>query len=210
VSVASPAKKRVPATGRDRLRAALAPPTRALAAGLDPGNCGDRYQVVVHVDAAVLADGGESGSPRLADGSHVSAETSRRLVCDSAREVIRHAADGRALDGGRRTRASSPGLHCALEHRDGGCRFPGCGLRLCDAHHVEPWVEGGESGSPSRRACGRPECRPSRRAARGAASRRDRQEHHLLRVVVGRQGAAETLLARYQRRFTPTPGSAIG
>ncbi|HLX09366.1 MAG TPA: DUF222 domain-containing protein [Thermoanaerobaculia bacterium] len=115
----------------------------ALAAGLDPGSRGDRYQVVVHVDAEVLAGGGESGSSWLADGSHVSAETSRRLACDSARVVMRHAADGRVLDVGRRTRAISPGLRRALEHRDGGCRFPGCGLRLCDAHHVEPWADGG-------------------------------------------------------------------
>ena len=33
----------------------------ALAGGLDPGTAGDRYQVVVHVDAAVLADPAEQG-----------------------------------------------------------------------------------------------------------------------------------------------------
>jgi hypothetical protein len=115
----------------------------ALASGLDPGTRGDRYQMVVHVDAEVLAAGGEGGSSWLADGTGVSAETSRRLACDSARVVMRHAADGRVLDVGRRTRAISPGLRRALEHRDGGCRFPGCGLRWCDAHHVEPWAEGG-------------------------------------------------------------------
>jgi hypothetical protein len=115
----------------------------ALAAGLDPGSRGDRYQVVVHVDAEVLAADGEGGSSWLADGTHVSAETSRRLACDSARVVMWHAADGRVLDVGRRTRAISPALRRALEHRDGGCRFPGCGRRLCDAHHVETWADGG-------------------------------------------------------------------
>ncbi len=114
----------------------------ALASGLDPGSRGDRYQVVVHVDAEVLAPGGEGGSSWLADGTHVSAETSRRLACDSARVVMRHAADGRVLDVGRRTRAISPGLRRALEHRDGRCRFPGCGRKLCDAHHVEHWADG--------------------------------------------------------------------
>jgi hypothetical protein len=44
----------------------------ALAAGLDPGSRGDRYQVVVHVDAEALAAGSESGSSCMADGSHVS------------------------------------------------------------------------------------------------------------------------------------------
>jgi hypothetical protein len=33
----------------------------------------------------------------------------------------------------------------ALAARDGGCRFPGCGLTLCDAHHVEHWADGGET-----------------------------------------------------------------
>ena len=115
----------------------------ALASGLDPGTRGDRYQVVVHVDAEVLAAGGEGGSSWLADGSRVSAETSRRLACDSAQVVMWHGADGRVLDVGRRTRTISPGLRRALEHRDAGCRFPGCGMRLCDAHHIEPWAGGG-------------------------------------------------------------------
>ncbi|HVT58277.1 MAG TPA: DUF222 domain-containing protein, partial [Thermoanaerobaculia bacterium] len=85
------------------------------------------------------------GSAALADGCHVSAETSRRLACDAALVVMRHAASGRVLDVGRRTRVISPGLRRALEHRDGGCRFPGCGLKLCDAHHVEHWADGGET-----------------------------------------------------------------
>ncbi len=114
----------------------------ALAAGLDPGTRGDRYQVVVHVDAEALAFDGD-GSATLADGTHVSAETCRRLACDAAVVTVRRAADGRVLDVGRRTRAISPALRRALEHRDRGCRFPGCGLKLCDAHHIRHWAEGG-------------------------------------------------------------------
>ena len=117
----------------------------ALGAGLDPGSRGDRYQVVVHVDADALRAASEDGNACLADGGHVSAETSRRLACDSALVVMRHAADGRVLDLGRRTRAISPALRRALEHRDGGCRFPGCGMKLCDAHHVEHWADGGNT-----------------------------------------------------------------
>ena len=117
----------------------------ALAGGLDPGTRGDRYQVVVHVDAEALPAGSESGASCLAGGAHVSAETARRLACDAARVAMRHAADGRALSVGRRTRAISPGLRRALEHRDRGCRFPGCGATLCDAHHVRHWADGGET-----------------------------------------------------------------
>ncbi len=75
----------------------------------------------------------------------VSAETSRRLACDASRVVMTHDDTGTILDVGRRTRAVSPGLRRALEHRDGGCRFPGCGLAFCDAHHVEHWADGGET-----------------------------------------------------------------
>ena len=117
----------------------------ALASSLDPGSRGDRYQVVVHVDAEALRADGEDGNACLADGGHVSAETCRRLACDSALVVMRHAADGQVLDVGRRTRAISPALRRALEHRDGGCRFPGCGMKLCDAHHVEHWADGGKT-----------------------------------------------------------------
>jgi hypothetical protein len=46
----------------------------ALHGGLDPGAPGERYQVVVHVDAAVLADPDQPGQSVLEDGAHVSAE----------------------------------------------------------------------------------------------------------------------------------------
>src|SRR6266849_4530994 len=47
---------------------------------LDPGAPGERYQVVVHVDAAVLADPDQPGQSVLEGGTRVSAETSRRLT----------------------------------------------------------------------------------------------------------------------------------
>src|SRR5712692_7805513 len=47
----------------------------ALNRGLDPGARGERYQVVVHVDAPVLADTDAPGQSVLEDGTHVSYET---------------------------------------------------------------------------------------------------------------------------------------
>jgi hypothetical protein len=116
----------------------------ALSAGLDPGTRGDRYQVVLHVEAEALPADSDTGAGVL-DGQGVAAETCRRFTCDSARVLMRHAPDGSVLDVGRRTRAISPGLRRALEHRDGGCRFPGCTVRVCDAHHVKHWADGGET-----------------------------------------------------------------
>jgi Domain of unknown function (DUF222) len=52
----------------------------ALHHGIDPGAPGERYQVVVHVDAPALADPDQPGQSVLDEGTHVSAETSRRLA----------------------------------------------------------------------------------------------------------------------------------
>ncbi len=106
----------------------------ALHHGIDPGAPGERYQVVVHVDAPVLAD------PKAPD---VSAETSRRLACDATRVVMRHAPDGRVVEVGARTRTIPPALRRALHHRDRGCRFPGCGLPFGQGHHIRHWAHGG-------------------------------------------------------------------
>ena len=49
------------------------------------------------------------------------------------------------LDVGRKTRTIPPAVRRALEARDRGCRFPGCGLRFTDAHHIRHWADGGET-----------------------------------------------------------------
>src|SRR6266508_4005327 len=77
---------------------------------LDPGAPGERYQVVVHVDAPVLADPGQPGQSVLEDGARVSAETSRRLACDASRVVMRHDENGRVVEIGARTRTIPPAL----------------------------------------------------------------------------------------------------
>ena len=110
---------------------------------LDPGAPGERYQVVVHVDAAALADPDQPGQSVLEDGPRVSAETSRRLACDASRVVMRHDEDGRTVEVGARTRTIPPALRRALHHRDRGCRFPGCGLPFGQGHHVRHWAQGG-------------------------------------------------------------------
>src|SRR2546427_7328556 len=62
----------------------------ALHSGLDPGTSGERYQVVVHVDAPVLADPEQPGQSVLEGGTHVPAETSQRLAWDASRVAMRH------------------------------------------------------------------------------------------------------------------------
>ncbi len=110
---------------------------------LDPGAPGERYQVVVHVDALVLADADQPGQSVLEDGVRVPAGTSQRLACDASRVVMRHDENGRVVEIGARTRTILPALRRALQHRDNGCRFPGCGLPLGQGHHIRHWAQGG-------------------------------------------------------------------
>jgi 5-methylcytosine-specific restriction endonuclease McrA len=110
---------------------------------LDPGAPGERYQVVVHVDAAVLADPDQAGQSMLEDGPRVPAGTSQRLACDASRVVMRHDEDGQVVEVGARTRTIPPALRRALQHRDRSCRFPGCTVRIGQGHHVRHWAQGG-------------------------------------------------------------------
>ena len=115
----------------------------ALHHGIDPGAPGERYQVVVHVDSPVLADAEHPGQSVLEDGVRVSAETSQRLACDASRVVMRHDGEGNLLEVGARTRTIPPALRRAVQHRDQGCRFPGCHARFGQGHHIQHWAHGG-------------------------------------------------------------------
>ena len=67
------------------------------------------------------------------------------MACDAAVVAMVHAKDGSMLSVGRRTRTIPPHIRRALEERDRGCRFPGCGCRFTEAHHVKHWADGGET-----------------------------------------------------------------
>jgi hypothetical protein len=56
---------------------------------------------------------------------------------------MRHDAGGRVIEVGARTRTIPPALRRALQHRDQGCRFPGCGMRFGQGHHIRHWARGG-------------------------------------------------------------------
>jgi hypothetical protein len=110
---------------------------------LDPGGPGERYQVVVHVDAETLMNPSGPGQSVLEDGANVPAGTSQRLACDASRVLMRHDAEGRTVEVGARTRTIPPALRRALRHRDRTCRFPGCHVRVAEGHHVWHWAQGG-------------------------------------------------------------------
>jgi Domain of unknown function (DUF222)/HNH endonuclease len=110
----------------------------SLADGQSDRSGGERYQVVVHVDAA-------HGKSVLEGGSALSDETARRLACDAA-VVQLVERDGEPLSVGRKTRTIPPSIRRALHARDRRCRFPGCdNRRFLDAHHIRHWASGGET-----------------------------------------------------------------
>ncbi|HUP86230.1 MAG TPA: DUF222 domain-containing protein, partial [Acidimicrobiales bacterium] len=85
---------------------------------------------------------------RTLDGVLLDTDTVRVLLCDA--NVHRVVTDGAStiLDYGRSTRTAPPPLFTSLALRDGHCRLVnGCdrGPEWCDAHHVAPWEDGGET-----------------------------------------------------------------
>ena len=130
------------------------PPTPAPTPGLRPSQTERRHDAL----GAWLEDRAETkaqlvvhtvaGGPEILateEGSHVPAGTSRRLACDVEAVEVKRGRDGSVLDVGRRQRTVGWRLRKALDVRDGGCRFPGCGSRHTQAHHAIPWSEGGET-----------------------------------------------------------------
>lgn len=114
-----------------------------LAAHPVSGTGGERFQVVVHLDQDLFAPDGTLGGT-LEDGTHVSAETLRRVACDCG--LVAAGADGERLSIGRRARTIPPAIRRALMLRDRGCAFPGCThTRFLHGHHLRHWLHGGET-----------------------------------------------------------------
>ena len=110
----------------------------ALANDPDP----DRANVVVHVDVDTLATG--EGIGEIETGPTISADTARRLSCDSRLQAVLDGPDGLPIGIGRTSRTIPPWLNRQIRNRDQGCRFPGCErTRWTHAHHLVHWSQGG-------------------------------------------------------------------
>ena len=110
-----------------------------------------------NVPAETSEDGNGVPSPLQAHRPHtphiatrtgplpISIETVRRLTSDAGLLVMAHDEEGGVLDVGRKRRTIPPAIRRALEYRDQGCRFPGCGCRYTEGHHIVHWKDGGET-----------------------------------------------------------------
>ena len=68
------------------------------------------------------------------------------MSCDATVSRVLLDAESVPLDLGRATRLFSADQRRMMSLRDGGCRFPGCGLppAFTDAHHIVAWQAGGQ------------------------------------------------------------------
>ena len=110
-----------------------------------PSRRGEPFQVVVHVDAEVLADPVGPGQCGIEDGPALSGETARRLCCDAPIVAMVENTRGEPLSVGRKSRRVSTPLWRALRSRDRQCCFPGCDRPGRQVHHVKHWADGGET-----------------------------------------------------------------
>jgi hypothetical protein len=111
---------------------------------------GPRAQLIIRASLDTLA--GLPGAPAgdLDGGGTVPAETVQRYACDSAISRI----TGRTeleQELNRATRTLPASTRRALEVRDRGCVWPGCGrpANWCDGHHLTWWTRGGETALPN-------------------------------------------------------------
>ena len=119
-----------------------------LASGSLPIRRTVKPQVVLRMDLDDLADPHTGpGAADLGFGATISAARARWAACDATVTRIVLDPDGQPLDVGRSHRVVPPHLRRAVEHRDRGCVFAGCGAptHWCDVHHLLEWINGGKT-----------------------------------------------------------------
>jgi hypothetical protein len=119
-----------------------------LAAGTLPTLRTEKPHVVVALDVDDLVDPATGRSAgQMGFGATISAARARHLACDGSISRIVMGPDGVPLDLGREHRVVTKGLRKAVERRDRGCVFAGCGAPTwwCDVHHLIHWIHGGDT-----------------------------------------------------------------
>ncbi len=98
---------------------------------------GHRYQLVLHHDT-------RTATTRLHQGSVLPDAVARYLTCDTDLRAVVTDHDGVLHELARKTRTIDDRLRSIIEHRDGGCRVPGCPQqRWLHIHHITHWEAGG-------------------------------------------------------------------
>ena len=110
---------------------------------------GQRYEVVLTIDRNELAEQPTAGGARyhVEPDWGIDEEDARQIACDADLTEFTEDAEGNLLNYERRRRIVPARLLRALKLRDHNrCRFPGCPhQRYVEAHHVQHWIDGGET-----------------------------------------------------------------
>ena len=101
---------------------------------------GERYQVVVHVEAERLRD--RAAGCQLEDGPALAAETVRRIACDASLVTIER--DGEPLNVGRKRR-SVPAAFTARSARDAAAASPAASTAASRRPPPPPLGHGGKT-----------------------------------------------------------------
>ena len=115
-----------------------------LRAGLLPASHGLTTTVIVTISEQSLVTG--EGTAVTGHGAIISANKARSWLTSSTRLIpVRLTPTGGIATFGRSRRLFTETQRLAMIARDHGCSFPGCDAppQQCDAHHVEPWDNGG-------------------------------------------------------------------
>ena len=110
---------------------------------------GQRYEVVLTIDRNELAERAAAGGARyhVEPDWGVDEEDARHIACDADLTEFIEGVESNQLNYERRRRIVPAPLLRALKLRDHNrCRFPGCPhQRYVEAHHVQHWIDGGET-----------------------------------------------------------------
>jgi hypothetical protein len=125
------------AAAQDAARVAAA----AGGAGTAPGQAAGGAPGQIPAGAAAALAGAPPG--QTSHGTTLTGRQVLALCCGAQLSAIRWR-DGLPLGVGRAMRTEPPGLRRALEARDRGCRWPGCGAPAtwATAHHLKGWQHG--------------------------------------------------------------------
>ena len=106
----------------------------------------NRPNLLVHVNAATLANGGP-GISETSHGTFLTRDELKRITCDANLTRVILDPQSQPLDVGRTRRLITPALRAAVCARDLRCVFPTCDKpsHWCDAHHLHQWANGGET-----------------------------------------------------------------
>jgi hypothetical protein len=108
--------------------------TRSLAA-VTSGSRRDHYRTWVHLDVT-------NNEITTTDGWRIPDTIADHLLCDGIVQPVWES-DGVPFSLGRAQRVVPERTRRIIEHRDRGCRVPGCDARYVEIHHIRHWRDGG-------------------------------------------------------------------